>query len=251
MAFLNPPFDSRILKVGDGSVSRSLTRGSLIADTVTTGRKGSIQFLYNPMSITATHSVDQAATNSADQVTQIAGTTLGNLSQIGSVGFDLLFDRTFEVWSGGGLAGTYGVYADVLAFYAVLGITATGATVSTKPGTGIDVTVPDGGTLSTSGWQNLYPTNGIDPGNLCFLNVGNKINFYGRITDFSVTYTHWSKTLVPMRCQVSLSMAFQPNPTTAGKKISRGKGHIKVSPGTAPGTVPGGITKTIPGGKKP
>ena len=226
--YLNPPFDPRILTIGPPTLgSKKLRRGRIVsADTnSTTGQKHGVHFLYNPVAVSASHVVSSDVINDP---TYAAPTTTpqqsGQYVNIGSTSVDLLYDRTYELWDHslrGGLAGRFGVYADVLAFYALLGITDEGAvaTGGGRPGAH-QMGITDTGPTVTS-WQSLYPVNPISATNRVFLYIGDKMRFYGTIDSFSVTYSHWNHEMIPTRCQVSVSLQFQTDPANSGHKINR------------------------------
>jgi hypothetical protein len=233
--YLNPPFDPRILKIGAPSLgSHKLKRGRLVSaqKNATTGRMHGVHFLYNPVAVTATHSISPyAAANGAYAQSSTADPTVGQLADIGGVSVDLLYDRTYELWDKskqGTKAGRFGVYSDVLAFYFLLGITASGATYAdpihaSNPGDGAGVA-----------WQALYPTSAIADSNRVWLYIGDKMRFYGTITSFSITYSHWNHKMIPSRCQVSIGLNFQTDPKATSKTIKH--------------KYTGSITQSIPGG---
>lgn len=180
VASLNPPFDHRWNY--SGLFNTPTQKGYILClpqDGVTTPgstgpQPGRINFLFNPQQVGITHSMNpNVATGQAAIPDQTAamGTVYGIY---GSTSFDLQFDRTFEVRYG---RSTTGVYDDVAAFYKMLGV---------------------------------INSNGDPYGPLQQVQVqvyfGPVINMQGWISDFSVTYTAWSKTLVPIRAQVSVGM---------------------------------------------
>lgn len=217
--YLNPPFDPRILRIGaPGLGSKKLKRGRLVNATkdANTGRKHGVNFLYNPVAVSASHnlSMDVVTTPGMQQSTS-ASTQMGQLPNIGSVSVDLLYDRTYELWDKSKrktLAGRFGMYADVLAFYYLLGITEKGSVFSGNAATA------DAGMGSSVAWQSLYPTSYIDPTNRMYLYIGDKMRFYGTVTDMSITYSHWNEEMIPMRGQISIAMSFQTD-SSSGKGV--------------------------------
>jgi hypothetical protein len=204
--YLNPPFDPRILRIGaPGLGSKKLKRGRLVnaVKDKSSGRKHGVNFLYNPVAVSASHNMSMDVVNSPGlQQSTSADTQMGQLPNIGSVSVDLLYDRTYELWDRSKrktLAGRFGMYADVLAFYFLLGITEKGTSFSGN------ATTADAG-LGSGGleWQSLYPTSFIDPTNRMYLYIGDKMRFYGTITDLSITYSHWK---TPSTCWPSSSWA--------------------------------------------
>lgn len=215
--YLNPPFDPRILRIGaPGRGAKKLKRGRLVnaIKDANTGRKHGVNFLYNPVAVSASHnlSMDVVTTPGMQQSTS-ASTQMGQLPNIGSVSVDLLYDRTYELWDRSKqhtLAGRFGMYADVLAFYYLLGITDKGASY------GGNAATADAGMGSVGvAWQSLYPTSYIDPTNRMYLYIGDKMRFYGTVTDLSITYSHWNEKMIPMRGQISIAMSFQTDAASA------------------------------------
>jgi len=215
---LNPKFDARMLTIGSPSANtKKLHRGYFI-HSATNGDgspfggtvRGRINFLYNPSSISVSHSVDAtlAYTNetSADFSKSI-GEHLGSVVGIGNVAIPLLFDRTYELWDSSQkqtLAGQLGVYADVLAFYHFLGLTGVRVNAASGVDQWLDILVGGDGT-TTQIWANMYPSNPMFP-TFCYAYIGNRLKYYGQITGLDVTYTHWNHQMVPMRCAVNVSM---------------------------------------------
>lgn len=237
--YLNPPFDPRILKIGaPGLGSNKLQRGRIVEATADdmTGTKHGVHFLYNPVAITATHNVSNQIVNGANLgQTGTATGQMGTLVNIGGTSVDLLYDRTYELWDSSKrhtLAGRFGVYADVLAYYYLLGITGSGETTN-ENATVANMQQALGLTdTSTHVWQSLYPQRPISGKRLMYLYIGDKMRFYGIVTGFSVTYSHWNYAMIPSRCQVSLSLQFQEDPKTASKKINRHNLKVKSIPGS-------------------
>jgi hypothetical protein len=223
---LNPPFDPRILNIGNPAQSGRLKRGwithaPLDGQGSKRGFIGRVNFLYNPSAVNVSHpvSVDFAAgagTKDPNDVSQV-----GNVVGIGSLSVQLLYDRTYELWDGSKRntpAGKFGMYADVLAFYHFLGMTSV---------TEADPPVPwtrEGyfGTESAF-WATQYP---ITPATLtlAYLYIGDKLKYYGAVNGLEVTYTHWSKDMIPMRGAVTISMQLQADPNKSPKvQVGQGK----------------------------
>jgi hypothetical protein len=239
--YLNPPFDPRILQVGPPNErmgSKKLVRGRLVSATAdVSGAKHGVHFLYNPVAVNVSHNISDQIVNGAN-FGQTGGETgqMGTTVNIGGTSIDLLYDRTYELWDHSKrntLAGRFGVYADVLAFYFLLGITASGETGGAGNSAIADMLQQNGlQSGNTTVWQSLYPQNPISANTLLYLYIGDKMRFYGILTSFAITYSHWSREMIPMRCQVSLSLQFQVDPKTATKKINRKHLHPTSIPGS-------------------
>jgi hypothetical protein len=117
---------------------------------------------------------------------------------IGSLQFDLLFDRTYEMASGGAKnlddPAIRGVLADVEAVYNITGaydITAKGAKQKV-----LQAMQPNPCTFYFGGTTTGFLGN-------------NNLSYYGVVTDLTVTYTHFSRDMVPQRCALSLTVDLQ------------------------------------------
>lgn len=215
--YLNPPFDKRILNIGGSNTNigaAKLKRGKLVCDqTNVKSMKGkAIRFLYNPVSVAVSHTIgDPSGIQNMEGGAQ-AKTQNGTFTNLGGVSVSLLYDRTYEVWDRskkGTYAGEYGVYADVLAYYQLLGLVRTTDTTQYTKGPG-----PQNGTIVSvekMSWDSV-PSHPIDPSQRYYLYVGDKLRWYGILTDFEVTYTHFTQKMVPSRAEVSMSLQFQTEP---------------------------------------
>lgn len=240
IVFQNPPFHPNVLAVGGankainpagrkddynpGAGTKNFHRGLLMAGAgVVDSWKGPYQykvnFLYNPNSIRETRSLDMnngqlpAYARSTDDPTTYA-TALNT-----TVSFSLLFDRTYEMWDRSyqnTIAGVFGVRADVEAFYNLLGINQF-VDQSVTPG---QVTPPFAinGVAKTTvqGPMQMIPSKLIF-GN----NSQGALSYFGYVSGFDVTYTHFTQQMVPVRCAVGVSfttLPFQTSDTATKKK---------------------------------
>jgi hypothetical protein len=182
---LNPPFDARMLSTGGANPAlknRPLKRGRIIRAT---GVGYQVNFMFNPSVLDVTFTWDQSLADAA-KTDQSAGSPTASTVGEGQLSLNLLFDRTYEI---NGfkltLAGAFGVHSDVLAFYQFLGM--------------ID---PD--ISATSSWEQLYPKNQIQQ-QYAYLYIGDRLKYYGYISSFAVSYTHWSYTMIPMRAAIGIA----------------------------------------------
>lgn len=183
-ANLNPPFDPRMLATGGANPAmkdRPLKRGRIVA--VTGGLQ--INFMFNPSVLNVSYAFDDS---NPDQ-TQADPNVNPDLPGQGDLSVDLLFDRTYEVWERKttNVAAVYGVHADILSFYAFLGMIPADYTVN-------------------SGWETLYPTSQIRRQN-AYLYIGDTLKYYGYVTSLTVQYTHWSFDMVPIRAAVNIGFS--------------------------------------------
>jgi hypothetical protein len=222
--YSNPDFDKRITALpgmkatssGTGVDTGSLQRGYIIQDLgygPTPYTQYSVKFLYNPSVVEVTHQNDPNSSpaslpqNRRDPLTK--NETI-NIPITSSVGFALLFDRTYELWNAGAtysepyLIGTttdvskVGVWADIAAMYRLVGILQQEAVA--LPNTNPKGNVP----------VELFPSGSIGPMPMtpCTVYFGgqNALSFHGYINNLSVQYTHFSQLMVPFRCTVQVSM---------------------------------------------
>lgn len=188
---------------GGGNIQGPLAPGSnTVRGDVHDGLQGSwVQFMYNPPSITVTHQTATSSPELANSDTLSGDSNLGDGSAdsgylsafaatLGSTGVELLFDRTYEVWNEGPRTtrGKYGAYTDVHALYRLLGI--------------VDIN----NDINISGGY-AYPSKPLTPVQRVWLELGDGLRYYGFPTNLDVSYTHFSDTLVPTRCSVSLGLA--------------------------------------------
>jgi hypothetical protein len=227
--FQNPPFHKNILNVGGANASTNppaanafnpggtnLFRGVMVAGAGTPGvTKGNIQyrvnFLYNPATIYESRSLDlnngvlpYSQRNPNDPGAYATGLNT-------TVEFSLLFDRTFELWDSSyqnTIAGTYGCRADVEAFYNLCGInelipqTSTQVTVVAPPevNTGRATNVVQGPMI----WVPAYVYFGGT-------NSRGALNYYGAVSAFNVTWSHFTTEMIPARCEVDVTLTLMPN----------------------------------------
>jgi hypothetical protein len=221
----NGAFDPRITSIptwiyagpgsGGGTYQASLTRGWIITDKAVKGSRYRCNFLYNPSVVTVSHSINTnvlADQNAIDPNDVSAGTAILPLSQ--TVQFDLLFDRTYELWDSSKVdkasqydVATMGVAYDVLSLYKITGIASnvsvSGDTDSKLSDT--DLSYSKGAfTKSATGPMLWVPV---------YVVFGEQLDYYGVIQELDVQYTHWTSSMIPSRCQVSISMQLLPRNT--------------------------------------
>lgn len=216
--FENPKFDSRILAIptrqvvagGVGNKDTSLTRGQIITQDPREGIQYKVNFLYNPSTITESRSVDVS-----QQVLPDYARVPGDPGQYKTglnttVGFSLLFDRTFELWDSKYLntdVGQYGCLMDVNAFYNLLNINQKQQhTYQSGP---VEKFSKQTYTMIVQGNMSVVPCNvyfgTTAPGTL---------QYFGYISSLTVTYTHFSQLMIPMRCAVDVGFTSMAATTT-------------------------------------
>jgi hypothetical protein len=213
-----PPFDSRTTRLTFQGKDGVLQSGRIISAPAKKATMGYIDrvgvlFLYNPSEISLAYSADPnapipAELNNPSNVGQ-------TLNGTGSLSFNLLFDRTYDTWGQGarmnkntadGITARYGVYVDVRQFYLMLGMVRPHEITLRKSNhTVIDWDIP-GYELQT-GPMISTPVQ-------VYFGGKESLTYYGRVTSFNVTYTHWTRRMTPNRAVINLSMDTWVKPKT-------------------------------------
>jgi hypothetical protein len=237
-----------------GGSAQQLQRGFMIWDSTenltslgyAAGTAAQVNFLFNPSQVTAQYQITDASVQ-GKLMLQVAGdVTKAFIPLQQTVEFALLFDRTYEMWSLQGNpapAGTnpatalqiLGVDVDIRALRQFTGMTASGG------GTNPTATITSGANGATL--NSLAPG---QPGNLSqgimqpirsfvyFGAPGSGISFYGYISEWDVTYTHFNAVMIPIRAAVNISFTLLP-PT--GQIVTPASSVF--SSGNTTGTIPG------------
>jgi hypothetical protein len=206
----NPPFDSRIsslvgLKSSNRQDKPHLQRGYIIQEPGLGPIRYSVKFLYNPSVVQVSHQTDASkAVVTPQNYRNPLDKGAWNIPLNASASFNLLFDRTYELWSETGTGRVNdlttgpedaGVRTDVEALYRVVGIL--------QP-----ITREAGYSQAHSPY--IYK-NG-DPGPMpltpvqVYFGGANSLSYRGYISSIDVQWTHFSQLMVPMRCTVGVSM---------------------------------------------
>lgn len=186
---LNPPFDPRMRRIGSPLNQADKIKRGWIQDKEGTKR---VNFLFNPSSQDLSHSTDPSVVLEEDRPADDTALDPDYASTASSTSVKLLYDRTYEMFSppkGGkiGFANKYGVWADVAAWYTYLKM------------------IPE---YPTS-WEDSMLTQPMSKF-FSYLFVGPTMCYYGYVTGMSVTYSHWSQNMVPVRCAVDIGFQIMP-----------------------------------------
>jgi hypothetical protein len=203
----NPTFDKRIRTINDftGATGAAFLRGFMVTALPINGYYYVLNFLYNPTTVSASHSLDNALITG--QGKNPLDTTTPNVPLAQEVSFSLLFDRTYELWDAtyaNSEVGQRGVMMDVLALYRMVQITA-------PPSVDADGTVHSG-VVSPSNSPAFFRPRGPMLQTPLRCNIGDPLSYYGYIDTINITYTHWSHAMIPMRCQVDIDFTLLPDP---------------------------------------
>lgn len=186
-----------------------------------------IRFLFNPSTVSTDYNIGNTSLQAA-MMYQVPGDQGNLLAPLytQTVSWQLYFDRTYELNYGRNSSAindpaVIGCQADVYQFMQFTGVLAAlnrqqaqsvfGATGGTVKGTGA---------VSTGGIMMMIPcyvffgnalqqmNQNVNSSN--FTAVGAQLSFYGFISEWSVTYTHWTSNMVPIRCSVSVNFTMLP-----------------------------------------
>ena len=253
----NPRFDARIRNIhgvaatsanGTFDQGNTLFRGYMETVHKVNGEWRRLNFLYNPSGLTWTGNVetDTIGDSSVSNPLDVGG-WLMPMQQ--TVGFSLLFDRTYETWVYDVTkeVSYLGVMADIVHLYAMLGIMGSG-TAALKESPTVTATPEkpkaDQTTMKTAlqapvdidSLPDLTPTSFMQyvPMRVIF---GSHMSFHGVISQAVVQYTHFTQKMVPNRCSVEI--AIQLFPPEEGSVANTGTYR----------PVPTGIPSTTPAGR--
>lgn len=215
-SWIQPAFDPRIytFKFGvdkDNPLGTSLTRGLIKQAVPISGFSdiNQVAFLYNPSQVSASYQLsDPSTTQAAMLVPQPGDDSILRVPLNQNVTFSLLFDRTYELWDSSKKstsAGTYGVMVDVWAMQQLVGMNA-------DPGAALNTSTKGKGQDSTLGSSGLMMTTFCD----FYFGGRQSLQYFGSITAFDVTYTHWTQLMVPMRCAMNITVQLYPEDVRAG-----------------------------------
>lgn len=181
-------------------------------------------FLYNPSEIDVSYSldVDNGVTPAYLRSSADGGTAI--VAAGGTLNFALLFDRTYEVNYGrSGYAHDLGVLVDTHVLSGLTGITmplslsqqtATGAavhgagasaSVSASAVVGVMQMLPIWAVFPTI-FGGSYGQQGTTANPSTLLPDISLMRYFGYITNWSVSYTHFNQRMVPFRCGINITM---------------------------------------------
>lgn len=271
----NAPFDARITSRPRTTFDRVTGSNKLYRGYITTAKTPApnkhvytLNFLYNPSVVGVNHSVDTSANYMLPYFARKDDTAQNPLLPVNAnVSFDLLFDRTYELFDSSKL-GTYvntaGVLADVTVLYSMLGIinsvnVVQPGTTGLKIGGGGAGTTPVDAANSDVGSSNGDENGAQTPSIMLYTPVWvyfgaptatstdkdklqGRLSYYGVISSISITYTHFSQTMVPFRCAISVSMTLLPQ-SGVGSGATTAAGAAAGTKPKASTTKPAPVTK--------
>lgn len=236
-----------------------------------------IRFLFNPSTVSSDYNIGNASLQAA-MMYQVPGDNGNLLSPLTmqTVSWQLYFDRMYELnYNGNSSAindpAVIGVQADIYQFMQFTGVLAQLNRAQAN-------SVFGGSGSSTSGGVQSSTTGGIMMMIPCYVYFGNalaqmntnvnssnfnalasQLAYYGFISEWSVNYTHWTSSMVPIRAAVSVNFTMLPTPPTATAQAvwkdlqTLGSAPYTVPIPYAPGYTPptsgnGGVISVVSGG---
>jgi len=216
-----------------------LLKGRIVTEApMKGGKSGALVFMYNPGEISVEHNALSSVANTNNQDFNSGGDNSAydvGMIQQGSVSLDLYFDRTYEMAQrnpSGNVAHKIGCYADVLAIYQMAGMIDSSAHFTLPKGAGPDIS-------NIASW----PTAPFVPNTMVYAYVGSPTGFYGALSSLSITYSHFTYDLVPVRCVISVGITFQTTPL--GKAADTVVIGSQLTPGLG-GFTGGGLNGALP-----
>lgn len=222
--YANPKFDNRIYTLsglkatapGTGVSTGDLQRGYMVQDPnyMLGNVQYSLRFLYNPSEVQISHntSVTSAAALTPQYYRSQFDTAQPDIPLSATVSFNLLFDRTYELWDSATRQHSLydwddepslsGVKVDIAAAYRVVGILQPKTQTVANPHTSIN----------DPGVSQVIVRNG-NPGPMpmtpvqVFFGGPNSLNYRGYVSALSIDVTHWSQLMVPMRCTIGVTLS--------------------------------------------
>ena len=246
-AVTQPKFDSRITDLKFLESGGRLKRGYMIWEKPITGYsdKAKFNFLYNPSTVEATYYMSTPGVSASLLFPNANDTSDLRVPLNQTVEWSVLFDRTYELWGsykadgqprGGRKSpnnnpGQVGVLADIYQMQQF-----TGMNVAYE-GTGVRQAISDTNLGGRQGIMQLIPS---------YVYFGDTLNlaYYGYITEWDVTITHWTQYMVPMRCVIDIDFTMLPPPkntTTITGGTASTRSPTRVSPPGLP-LPPGGVS---------
>lgn len=265
--FTQPAFDSRITTLVfplSGGQYGQLQRGFMAWDMSQGnigpyGSAAQVNFLYNPSSVTADYSITDASVAASIMFPSAFNAVDLRVPLNQTVEWSLLFDRTYELWGSYNAQaipngtvganpnntnpGNVGVLADIMAMQQFTGMFmafSTGNTGSTTPAP-----------TALTGWQGIMQ---LIPSWVYFggsNSASNSLWYYGYVSEWDVTVTHWTQYMIPMRCVINITFTMLPPPNGANPIGTTGTTFTPGGTGTpgaagVGGPLPAGIGSVTP-----
>jgi hypothetical protein len=256
-----PPFDKRILNLktpGSGGAVRNGTSAtdnlgwnSVPANTpikrgymkqrfpvAPFGSVMTFTYLYNPSTVGAQYFMQTSDSATAMNFPTSNDAGALNVPTNNTASWTVMFDRTYELWGSydkngnclypnnawGNNPQVIGCWADILQLQWFTGMWSSdnGVLVSQSNGALISNAVNKVGSSVPTGVMWAVP---------CWAYFGTGVgSFYGWITEWDYTITHYNQFMIPMRCVIDISFTMLPNPAlnpNSPGNATAGGGHNK------------------------
>lgn len=234
-----PQFDSRITTLvyplGGGQYG-TLQRGFMIWEQAIAGYSGKAQvnFLYNPSEVTADYYMSDSSVGASLLFPTGYNATNLRVPLNQSVEWSLLFDRTYDLWQqydaqglplqsvgpGDNNPAVVGVLADIRQMEQFTGM-------NVAYSTGNSQTTSPSSNTTLAGYQGIMQ---LIPSYVYFGDANN-LWYYGYVSEWDVTVTHWTQNMVPSRCVMNITFTMLPPPTTG----TGSQANAQYSSSTGPG----------------
>lgn len=225
-----PKFDKRIRSTyvpgapGDGGAT--IQRGYMVWENILPGysHRAVFRYLYNPTTVEASYSVPDSGVTASLVFPNANDQSDLRIPINQYASWSILFDRTYELWgsyksdgqpryanyAAGNNPQVVGCWADIIQLQEFTGMNvnySTSAANSAAAQSGIAAGKP-GSSNSLAGHQGILQ---MVPA-WAFFGGQNNLHYYGYISEWDVTYTHWTQYMVPMRCAVDITFTMLPPP---------------------------------------
>lgn len=231
--------------IGMSAVDGAITRGFMIWEQPQTplyessggplgDGRATVNFLFNPSTVSTDYVIGNASIQAA-MMYRVPGDNANLLAPLQqTVSWQLYFDRTFELLYGtpdGSVndPSIIGVQADVYQFMQFTGVTASldasaqtailGSTVTSSGVTsgGMMMMIPSWVFFGNAAGQaaGKLAGQGSIPATTQFTSVGTQMSYYGFISEWSVTYSHWTVNMIPIRAAINVSFTMLPQPSSS------------------------------------
>jgi hypothetical protein len=195
-----------------------------------------VLFLYNPSTVEASYSIDNIGAQASLMYPVATSNTNLVLPLQQTVGFTIMFDRTYEMntASSSPQMQALGCEVDVLAMKQFTGMFSSvgsanvqsGDPASGNPFLGTGTAAPNTIPTLNAALNTANPNSGAvlqgvmcyQPSYVFFGAPQASICYYGVVSSWDVQYTHFAQNMVPMRCVIDVSYTLLPPPTTSVAK---------------------------------
>lgn len=210
-------FDNRIQNIPSylpsesGGSNYGLIRGYMVTafPKGKTGKFYMLNFLYNPSTVSVSHSIDAANQVMPAYTRSDADTGTPLTAAGGTLSYSLLFDRSYEMSDPSKfdtIEGTYGVMADIHVLYNLCGInmkqqvwTSSTSTTDTSTDAGDVIGIMQMNPV----WVHFNQARHAFADKLPNLS---RMSYFGYLNSLQIDYTHFTQRMTPVRCAVSISM---------------------------------------------